>query len=415
MGLLQKEHPGIAIAVKTRHASRAVLNQMKDCLFELKEDGLVDEKEYDSLREEIEHSMKHLWHSPAYMTPPIAELTLANVPWMAVSHGRGKELYEFIYKQATLLTYMEGDTICDIGDTANGIYVVVSGLIKVQYEPSFETITELEEYGIIPNVEVCFDLTFENDMSDYLTTGSAIGEIGVLTDQPRGGRVTCETDATLFHIPHSAMKQAIESFRDPYDSLEARIWKTCGMRVAAMLLPTETAFSSWTMDKVKTYLELSAVPIGDRYRNLVVPEFVSDVIVIYGQVCNFNDADEIYTAPCLIPKNVGHIIAKPRTTVPSRLLIIADQDVEHWAEGLSDDDDDDEESRHGAPKEGKAQERMSLQKFIMAGTRGASITEEEALSIQLHRQSRAVNFGVVRNPSTKTTKSTKSTPSTRQS
>lgn len=38
-GLLQKAHPMIAIGVKTRHASRAVLNQMRDTLSELKDDG----------------------------------------------------------------------------------------------------------------------------------------------------------------------------------------------------------------------------------------------------------------------------------------------------------------------------------------------------------------------------------------
>lgn len=38
-GLLQKDHPGIAIAIKTRHANRAVLNQMRSALSELKEDG----------------------------------------------------------------------------------------------------------------------------------------------------------------------------------------------------------------------------------------------------------------------------------------------------------------------------------------------------------------------------------------
>jgi len=40
-GLLQRDHPGIAIAVKTRHASRGVLNQMRDSLIELKEDGML--------------------------------------------------------------------------------------------------------------------------------------------------------------------------------------------------------------------------------------------------------------------------------------------------------------------------------------------------------------------------------------
>ena len=40
-GMLQKGHPAIAIAVKTRHASRAVLNQMREALVELKEDGKI--------------------------------------------------------------------------------------------------------------------------------------------------------------------------------------------------------------------------------------------------------------------------------------------------------------------------------------------------------------------------------------
>lgn len=37
--MLQKDHPGIAIAIKTRHASRSVLNQMKSMLMELRQDG----------------------------------------------------------------------------------------------------------------------------------------------------------------------------------------------------------------------------------------------------------------------------------------------------------------------------------------------------------------------------------------
>ena len=45
IGMLQKGHPGIAIAVKTRHASRTVLNQMRETLLELKEDGKWNKKE----------------------------------------------------------------------------------------------------------------------------------------------------------------------------------------------------------------------------------------------------------------------------------------------------------------------------------------------------------------------------------
>lgn len=307
MGLLQKEHPGIAIAVKTRHASRAVLNQMRESLLELKEDGLVDEQEFEALNEEIEQKMKHLWNSPAYMKPASAELVLANVTWMAVSAGGGKDLFQFIYKQATLLQFVKGDTICQAGTPANGIYIVVSGLVKIKYEPTFESITEREDYGVIPNMEIFHDLTFENDMQDYFSTGTVIGELGVLTDRPRAASVTCETSVLAYHIPQSVMKQAIELFEDPYDSLEARMWRTYGMNISASLLPSESAFASWTMDKVKTYLELSAVPLGKKYEKLDIPEFVSDVVIVYGQACNFNDTEEVFTAPCLIPRTCRHI------------------------------------------------------------------------------------------------------------
>lgn len=41
LGILQKNHPGIAIAIKTRHASRSVLNQMKATLSDLRADGIT--------------------------------------------------------------------------------------------------------------------------------------------------------------------------------------------------------------------------------------------------------------------------------------------------------------------------------------------------------------------------------------
>jgi hypothetical protein len=77
------DHLGIAIAVKTRHANRAVLNQMRDALKELKEDGLIDEKEFEILLHDIESKMKGLWHTPPYMTPRRPEMLLADLQWVS--------------------------------------------------------------------------------------------------------------------------------------------------------------------------------------------------------------------------------------------------------------------------------------------------------------------------------------------
>lgn len=44
-GMLQREHPGIAISVKTRQAIRTILNNARDVIHELKGGGLLDEAE----------------------------------------------------------------------------------------------------------------------------------------------------------------------------------------------------------------------------------------------------------------------------------------------------------------------------------------------------------------------------------
>ena len=45
IGLLQREHPGIAISVKTRQATRSVLNNALDTLSQLRSTGVMDKTE----------------------------------------------------------------------------------------------------------------------------------------------------------------------------------------------------------------------------------------------------------------------------------------------------------------------------------------------------------------------------------
>lgn len=170
MGLMQKDNPGIAIAVKTRYATRAVLNQQKETLHEMLEDGLIDETENEILLKIIEKKMKSLWSSPSSMSACTGAVTLANVPWMSVRH-KHKELFEFIFEKTERLVYGKDDVISKTGDPPNGIYLIISGLVKIQYEPTFEMSVEREEYGIIPNTELFQDLTYDNEMEDYFSSG----------------------------------------------------------------------------------------------------------------------------------------------------------------------------------------------------------------------------------------------------
>ena len=49
--MLRKEHPGIAISVKTRHAIRSVWNQCKEVVDDMRSDGLLDEGDSERLNQ----------------------------------------------------------------------------------------------------------------------------------------------------------------------------------------------------------------------------------------------------------------------------------------------------------------------------------------------------------------------------
>lgn len=58
--MLQREHPGIAISVKTRQAIRTVLNNARDVANELRGGGLLDEAEFKKLESVWKESDKEV-------------------------------------------------------------------------------------------------------------------------------------------------------------------------------------------------------------------------------------------------------------------------------------------------------------------------------------------------------------------
>jgi hypothetical protein len=59
--------------------------------------------------------------------------------------------------------------MADVDDEPNGIYVIVAGMVKITFEPSYETTTERIAYGVIPNTELFRDMEFDKDIEDYFT------------------------------------------------------------------------------------------------------------------------------------------------------------------------------------------------------------------------------------------------------
>ncbi len=71
-------------------------------------------------------------------------------------------------------------------------------------------------------------MTYKTEVDDFFSTGTCIGEIGVLTGAPRASSVSCETFVMAYHVTQEVMETALGLFSDPSDCLEARIWRAIG-------------------------------------------------------------------------------------------------------------------------------------------------------------------------------------------
>lgn len=99
---------------------------------------------------------------------------------------------------------------------------------------------KFEQYGAFPNSEVLSDLTFKTKASDIFTQGELIGEIGFLKNQPRSASATCGSYVTAYHFTNDLLTTALSAFQEAQcegkECLEAKIWRSWGLRVATALL-----------------------------------------------------------------------------------------------------------------------------------------------------------------------------------
>ncbi|KAI8489565.1 Sodium/hydrogen exchanger 10 [Branchiostoma belcheri] len=268
LGLLQRDHPGIAVSVKTRQSMRAVLNHSRDTIREMQGGGLLDETEAKKLEMVVEIKMKQLARAPPSIPPPNPEQLLRHISWL---EGNA-ELTEFMKARAKLLFHDFGSTLCKQGEQPRGLFLIVSGMVKLRgaavkytdYETQHSMDDDLDVY------------------EDYLTSGNIIGEIGILNKQPRSTSVSCETSVQTYYISAEDMDMAFDLFSSNF--LKARIWRVVAIRISTPLLLKTLAYQGWTHDKVRLRLETGYMPTNlvDR-RSFEIDHTMDDVILVQGQ------------------------------------------------------------------------------------------------------------------------------------
>lgn len=336
LGQLQKLNPGIAVSIKTQQASRRILNTLRDKILSLRGEGVLDEGEAEKLAQMVEIQMKKLMTIASTIQAPPPEKIIGNLSWVSGD----QQLIDYIKHNAVLVSLAEGEELRAESDPKGGIYVIISGLVQmdkyIEDHSREEALAQMQGLppAMIEHVSRKQKDTTEPQLekvTDYLSTGSVLGEMALLTGTPANVDVTCDTSVQLYQIPYDAIQAAIELFTEE-PSLEYRLWRVCASRIAIVLLRKQIYFRTWSQEKIKLHLEKSILylkkwdfPDGGRVADVtsfdITAMYMSDIILIHGVAENATSGDQ-YQGPCYVPNKVEHLLLLPGKTDKHVILIV---------------------------------------------------------------------------------------------
>lgn len=73
--------------------------------------------------------MKRQLSAPSYISPPLPEVLLRSTVWL---EEMDSEVVDYIAGIAEEKVFDSGETIVRQGDTSDGMYLIISGLVKVK-------------------------------------------------------------------------------------------------------------------------------------------------------------------------------------------------------------------------------------------------------------------------------------------
>ncbi|KAH3877178.1 hypothetical protein DPMN_001037, partial [Dreissena polymorpha] len=311
LGMLSKQHPDIALSIKTRQAIRSVLNQLRDGIHDLLADGILEEAEGNKLEKQVEEQMKRLQSAAHSLPIPPPDKMLKNICWL----GKDEALMEFIKLKSKLLNFDYNDVVIREGDIAGGIYIIISGMVRLEStNPSGRQILSLQEKPSGTS------LTTKAYVLDFMTSGNIIGEMGLLTHKHRSATVICETSVQMMYIALEDMEYAIETFKEGDEPLVYRLWHVCANRIAVNILMNQSSFQGWTKEKIKLRLENSYLA-DTSGQTFVVDSTMSDVVLINGSARN-PFTDEFFEGPSYIPWTVLKLDLLAVEGMPVVILIV---------------------------------------------------------------------------------------------
>ncbi|KAK8757748.1 hypothetical protein V5799_004621 [Amblyomma americanum] len=307
---IQQRYPNIEVATKTRQAARRILNKALDGLNELHEGGLLDEKQFSLLYENLSWMIQRADGMPTNVAVGNAAFnTMLSVPWL--SHDVVPRLLKSFYQYLR-----EGELLVEKNNLHECVFIICSGIVRVSgcnEEPWANPVH-------LANSDSTHFYFCEGAFQDYLVAPDTLGLLGFLTAKPSVCRCVCETDVEMCCIPMEEMTLLVEQNPEP-PNLVYRMWFSVAIRVGLAVLVNQRRYQEWTHDKLKRFLENGIMPNLYYAIDFTLDEAVLDVILIQG-VVQCSKSQELFTGPAYIPSNVREMFLPGRPTERARPVML---------------------------------------------------------------------------------------------
>ena len=308
LAIVQKKYPGIVVSVKSQEACRRILHVAKETIDQLQRNGRVDAYEADMLDDMIKLRLKRLNKIPAHIEMPSVDTLISKLQWV----NGDETLIKFLHFNSKLFNMAEGESADFDSDPTAGLYVLVSGLIRVNWYIG-------DPYGkLLQLIHTTSDMSIHSfgkmQLHDYMTTGSTFGELALLTQNPISVDAVCETTVLVYHIPYESIRTALDWVKEP--SLEWRLWLTAAVRLSIPLLKALPGYYNLSLEDLKVLADQGSLIVrrlegeiqhGSSEETFNLARYAASHVILVHGIAKKSD-DEVFTGPIVIPPDNDDLV-----------------------------------------------------------------------------------------------------------
>lgn len=274
---IRNSFPEIYTAVSTRQAIRSMLNSELHTVERLVSRGRINSGEAEKMIYSIEARMKKLNESPPALDIPRSLEQLRKIQWFK---DLDEQTFEAVADLFQSRIFSVDQPLVRIDGKEEGLFVIIRGKVKV---------------------------IIGSKVLDILGPGNVIGEMSIITDNPRCATVTAESPVTTLWLSYMNMQKAKKLLPD----FEERLWEFAGSRFVENMLVDSDPYSGWAQEELRSWIGQGSIDKMNSGSNIELNGNLG--ILLEGKIWKNGDKKRLQKSPAILGE--GDVIAEDHSRV----------------------------------------------------------------------------------------------------